>query len=1394
MDKDNVGVPIPVSTVVVRRQYYPRVPPELLLRDHAGKFHLSALTLASLLDAVSPRVKPVLPPFLARKENSGGANDDLVYTLIRENVKLPPVPSDNIKEPGPVAQRLKEEAQRRAAAASSSKAKKQLTAEDEGTFVFEEAAASHLTAVEFLRLPTQRVEDDQGAGQQGSEMKKTFPSLRGLVSSDLKLEEGECLWGYNTGAVLLVTLRVYATDLRNRRYYATLPLLAQRSYLDHEREVGGGSSFGSSVSLSTIAEEQRNNLLEYGISTEERDFIRSMSEQAPRGVSLLGYHPVGGVCSLVYDSHNDLAVSGGVDGTLFVWDVHQQYRGALREKYMHDDETRSMRPAQQFAAYVHTRRLTQRISRAHQTAVSALATHCELMISGGVDGTVKVWSCLGLRGITAHDAPPQYVEQQVFNCNGWVRHIWSSPERVVQGDDVLVTGEHGCIIGFKGTTFSQEPVVQPSQVEKRLLHALRKTAGHASDPAALVSRKGSTNRRGSMQFPTFIASRMSSSTHAGGLLKPATNEKEAMKLLHRGVITRALRTTRKLQTIGEEARLASLPGSQHSVRDESTSSITRIIPLLERNLFIVLGYSPTLRFLDMTRLSVAAVVMHPSLSVAAGEDKGGNAQAAAQGNLQGSGKGRLKHQNNANIQKKTFLISGNDAAAAPVAGGGAGEPLRFVDVLYVTSLDYLLLLDNRNMVFVWDNVENKFLASWRSPAINESGKPKTALRLLPCGTRHYYSSEASGGKRISAQTQGKAKRRVACFFGEAHDLTGGSRTDKGPSGAITVPFFVVCNTGLELCDVVIEAQTRLEFRAHKDTIVGIFLRESPLHSPLHLEKRPKTMSGASDAFEQIICRDPNNSTFNRMLTSTISSRKTARFATRCNSSNSVEEINVDPESEWFKNSLRATEDNGRIHVLSCSADGDICFWGSSFEPLSVYHHGNVSGKNSEFCTTIAHKPLQLDGVVSPFDAPPCKIRKSGVKPGVENDGSDVTAFYYNTRWNLAVTGHDDGSIRYWPCGKELATCVWHKGLHRNAVSGLVEARIVEQEGPFTTLTRLGSGVNSLIPREPNEFLASVSFDGHLAVWEYPAQSKAQPHGRTRISFNELLCVAFDEINELFIVGDSAGTVSSWHARGLEPLRSIPSRPPSPWRPSTTASALAAAVTRVNSPTSKVATRWPHSHRTSSSSSGSVATCCSDSAQQEQRKRVGHTEAVTALLVDGNFVFSGGEDGRVFLWDLRIGALLREYILLHDLEEIGEHRREVVSSTTTQNSSSHSRGINPRSTEGTSFRPGRMVRLYTENVTCFALLKRRNGDFLVATREGWMYHFEQSFPHPRSTYKHRFSVSCMCVLQDGCAEDDNTINDDESDFHLEEFFPFELVVGDDEGNVAVIRETHFISTV
>ncbi|PWV01498.1 hypothetical protein C4B63_4g138 [Trypanosoma cruzi] len=234
MQSGNNGVPLPISVTVVRQQYYPRVPPELLLKEHAGKFHLSGFTTASLLDVISPRVRPQLPPFVTQKDNIVTANDEFTCSLIRENMKRPPVPWENIKRPISATQRFT----KKAAAAATTETKRQANTVSPSSavpssakmgnefpkecdeFIFEEATASYLTAVEFVRKSL-NCNNYEMTGQKIDAGKEQLQSLQGTLSSDVTMEERESLWGYSTGAVVLVNLRSYAADIRSRLYYQT---------------------------------------------------------------------------------------------------------------------------------------------------------------------------------------------------------------------------------------------------------------------------------------------------------------------------------------------------------------------------------------------------------------------------------------------------------------------------------------------------------------------------------------------------------------------------------------------------------------------------------------------------------------------------------------------------------------------------------------------------------------------------------------------------------------------------------------------------------------------------------------------------------------------------------------------------------------------------------------------------------------------------------------------------------------------------------------------------------------------------------------------------------------------------------------------------------------------
>eukprot|EP00741_Cyanophora_paradoxa_P010601 tig00020537_g10245.t1 len=102
------------------------------------------------------------------------------------------------------------------------------------------------------------------------------------------------------------------------------------------------------------------------------------------------------------------------------------------------------------------------------------------------------------------------------------------------------------------------------------------------------------------------------------------------------------------------------------------------------------------------------------------------------------------------------------------------------------------------------------------------------------------------------------------------------------------------------------------------------------------------------------------------------------------------------------------------------------------------------------------------------------------------------------------------------------------------------------------------------------FLLSCSFDGHVGVWDVRRARDAQPHLQSlfRAHEEEVLCIAFNPLNGTIITGSNDATIRAWSEETLERAATL----------------------------------------------------------------AGHTEAVTCLALDGNFLLSGSDDCTVRVWD------------------------------------------------------------------------------------------------------------------------------------------------------------------
>ncbi|KAH8611734.1 WD domain [Trypanosoma vivax] len=1367
MHADILTAPKPHTTRVMLRESFPRVPPELLLREQAGRYRLSGLGLLSLVEAITPRVNLLLPTFTQGGNNSVGKG--MLANLRAVLTKKPNVPLDNIKRPSLFEQRLKQNeelinasddvsvmsptklsGQRDHAQPRSSQQK-----------IFAEVSPSQITVIQLVR----RYLKARG----GDKTEKDLHASTGTRILDDTVEEYEALWGYNTGAVMHVTLPRLSADLHLLRQAVDNP-----SWNDNKRVTFGERAKGDFFSAKMDDEGASSSESDYAgncdgrVCLEDEGHSLGVRERAPSGVSLLGYHLMCSVQCLTYHAENDLAVSGGSDGTLMVWDLHLHYRAALRERRKKDDDTHNPRPTQQFAHHVHTRRLMQSIRRAHNGCVSALATHCELLLSGGVDGLIKVWICEVTRAFGSVGGLPHYSERQVFHCNGWVRCIWSSQERNVQGEDVLVACEDGSVMCLKSCTLShnQQHASPQAKVgwDKQLLEALRNPRGalQTEGPKRDRSPYGAAGDASVSRPPSRALGRGG----GGGDLssKNSYAENMALKLLNSGFISRVLRVTRTLRTTSEEARIARSTASLSPDFCEATNCVMRIIPLIERNLYIIVGYSPLVRFLDMTRLKTTAVIEHPSLSALCG---GGARNTAHVLHVQQ--KQRLLNKNG---HKPVHSRIELPAVQRCWGSGSIPEALRFIDVLYVNVLDHLILLDNRNTVFVWDNTTNQLLATHSIPTVSEGGAKNNALHLLPCGTR-YYGGSCQAEQLHTGVFGARSSERIF-----SQSLTGKEvpvdvpSTSGGRTEIERVPFFVVCTMGLEMYDIVTFPSAQINFKAHADSLVGIFYSPTSSHdlgacdaqASIALSNETCVLGSHLMGVRNEVAASDGHDTERVGIMASLSSlseqegyRKVVhRFASGNSSPRRI------PGSVQLTESFK---DDQCPQVISCSVDGNVRVWGDAFHPICSYNNEALKNEFAELTVNICRQQRHYDTEGSPHVSPSGENSRSNrtLSRGVSETNYETTSFYYSSRWNLAITGHDDGSIRYWHCDQQLAKCAWLKGLHSNAITGLVGARVARSARQREVLF-YGGVAGSYDELRLLDVLATVSYDGCVGLWTGADMARAIPHLFTRVSNNELLCVAFDEVNQLFVVGDSCGTLSTLNASNLALQHSIPSQPPSPWMPRDLAMEVQSEKKSLFYDPSK------------------------NLVFPEKEKRTCHTEAITVLLVDGNFVFSGGDDGRLFMWDLVRDLLLREFIL-EDVEATDGPAKLIYESL---HGGAHLLAQNHRGKLPTGQKsPNRGERRLEEEskgIVSILLLKQRDGDILVATHSGVIYRFSQNCSRPCYTYRHVFSIRCMCLLKEGLnlnsGETGNVVTRKKKDYW------FELAVGGSNGNIAVVTEVSF----
>lgn len=119
------------------------------------------------------------------------------------------------------------------------------------------------------------------------------------------------------------------------------------------------------------------------------------------------------------------------------------------------------------------------------------------------------------------------------------------------------------------------------------------------------------------------------------------------------------------------------------------------------------------------------------------------------------------------------------------------------------------------------------------------------------------------------------------------------------------------------------------------------------------------------------------------------------------------------------------------------------------------------------------------------------------------DDEEITSFLLCSEWDMVITGHNNGSLVYWPLDNLDIQCVTRHKVHDNAVSALLRVSL-------TT--------------DLQEVLATIGFDGVLALWQNSPKSEAHSISKTRVSWSELTCVVYNPYRKTFVVGDTNGTV------------------------------------------------------------------------------------------------------------------------------------------------------------------------------------------------------------------------------------------------------------------------------
>lgn len=900
--------PFPVNVYVRLTAVFPCIPHELLLRQHAKAFGISDYSPAALVEALFPGndLMEYVPP---------KSVSEAVFESIKRNKtsRLPPLPRENIR-----CDQLK-------------------------------------PCLPKNEVPQVGVRSMFSFPQVGSSI-----SCACLVRNDgdpfVSEDNPELIVGYDTGAVVLMSLKYFGADLDCLRQ-------------DEEKATIFGSDLGKK------ADTRKLGL--WG------------SSKIPAGVELQGYHSSGVVVCAVYDFNLEVGVSGSADGALYLWDIRNRF-GSSKKNLIHQSQVSRTPAAIRFSEGVRFRRMCGYVKLAHDGPVSAMAMYTTFLITGGADKKIRIWTST----VDKEGFNPSYVGYQEFKMEGWIRNITAAPFRGVQLEDVLITDDCGVMMGLKACTMEMEAVFS------------RSTA-----PSSTRS--------------VFIHGR------ADGKL--------------------TFCTTRVHHFFSEES--LRLGPARIKCRNEVSNTMIQLVPVMNYSSLLSVTFSPVAQLMDYGHLRVSRKIQHPSLTAL-----GAKLQATAASSVYNSENER---------RQRIFHEVGDEEDKGSIFGPRASkkaenshlEPLRFLDALCIPAYDMILLLDNRNTVFVFEQNSNDVLAKVVIHNRNEEQKKKKAVFLLPLG-KCYNECAASSSKVTSLDTPNVDRD----FF---------------------IPFLVVTNKSIELFHILPAKHTLIEVPAHKASVVGLAYRHQK-----ELKKTVKTLAErAEDEARNVflsVSRDGVMICWGAGLVflrqyeqqKAVSTTKKASFTFSSSKKNGESEVTSFLFSEKWGFAVTGHE------------SGDIKYWNCDDELSDIWvrercHRNTISGLTEAW--TIQNRNAKLDGeenllISVSYDgylgiwrSP--ERRAALLKEKLFVSTNELLCVVFSSTHNIYVTADSAGAL--------FTICAKDRVLLRVASEDVADSTVMERCGmsfndmeyhytPVTSICLLGI-----------DLLLSCDEKGFLILWSLP---------------------------------------------------------------------------------------------------------------------------------------------------------------------------------------------------------------------------------------------------------------------------------------------------------------------